>query len=82
MVLDYQEESNVKLIPTKIMCDKCEDIIDVLDFDEEAVHFEHTFGFGSKNDGTLIRFDLCESCLFDLLDNGNVNYELIDTTPY
>jgi len=48
-------------------CDKCGLVVQEKDFENEIVNIEHTFGFGSKQDGTKISFDLCEACFMEMI---------------
>jgi hypothetical protein len=49
------------MIEHTVMCDVCGVIsneIDCLEF----IHIDHTFGFGSKYDGSKMAIDMCEKC--------------------
>ena len=54
-------------------CDKCSLVIPAKELDKEIVNIEHTFGFGSNQDGTKISFDICEDCFMEMI-NG-ISYE-------
>ena len=52
---------------TSIICDKCNKEVKEYSLEDEVVSFRHTFGYGTELDGTEISFDICKSCLMDLI---------------
>lgn len=62
---------------SKLICDRCgnEEIILQLDT-SYLIEFDHHFGFGSKYDMEKIEFDICETCLFEVLKKENIKYRL------
>lgn len=74
----YKEVTAVTKQKTKLICDKCLAEEDIKEFKVQPyiAEFSHSFGFGSKNDLSLLEFDLCEDCLFEILEKNNINYKL------
>jgi len=63
-------------VPTEIVCDRCGKIYKAMQ--DDFFSLDHQFGYGSKRDGDVIHADLCEHCLFEMLDEHNVKYQIIN----
>ena len=76
------------MLETKIVefvsCNKCESVMfDLSKSDnpiKEGIHVDHTFGYFSNviGDMTSIHFDLCETCVKDLVDSFKNKKDVID----
>jgi len=61
----------------EIVCDRCSTVMDYQDLSGNYVaSFKHNFGYPSKYDNDEISFDLCEKCLFEMLEAAGVNYTI------
>jgi len=60
----------------EIICDKCGAKENIQDCNGTYIaSFHHRFGFLSKRDMGSISFDLCEECLFNMLNEFKVQYD-------
>jgi len=71
-------------ILTKVICNKCGrefglDKSDLWGFAKlgEVHHIEITFGYGSNFDGQRWQFDLCDSCLEELVNSFRIKHETL-----
>ena len=62
-----------------ITCDKCQTTsTDLGNF----IQVNHDFGYGSDHDTENLSFDLCEKCIFDILNGESVSYRLTDSLDW
>ena len=75
---EYKTETKEIKELSGLECDKCgaKEIIYELGTSYVA-EFTHRFGYGSEHDQKKLDFDLCDKCLFELLNENEVKYRLI-----
>ncbi|MBR5475082.1 MAG: hypothetical protein IKU83_06715 [Lachnospiraceae bacterium] len=49
---------------------------------EDMVHVDKTWGYGSKQDGVRIQFDLCEDCVQELISGFVLPPEVEEVTEW
>lgn len=63
----------------KIYCNKCAKELYNDNIEDSSLPYESfiaSFGFGSKNDGTIYRFDLCEKCFIRLIERFKIHPDI------
>lgn len=69
---------------TRIYCDKCDtEITETMEL-QEMYRIEHRGGYGSVfGDGNRLYIELCQQCLFDMLEReGLLNESTITTSDW
>ena len=62
-----------------IKCDCCGDKVKSKDCEsKDFITIKHHFGYGSYYDTMKLDVDLCEECLFDMLNDNDVDYRLTE----
>ena len=56
----------------KTFCDGCNKEQDTLN--DDFFTLNHQFGYGSPKDGEILEANICEECLFLMLDEAKINY--------
>jgi len=69
MVIYKKEIQNINII-SKVICDKCYHVLeDEMEIDE-CLSLRFKAGYGSKfGDGNNVKVDLCDDCLFELINS-------------
>jgi hypothetical protein len=69
---------------TRVYCDKCKnEITETMEL-QEVYRIEHRGGYGSVfGDGNRVFIELCQQCLFDMLDEADLlNEDTITTNDW
>lgn len=72
----YNEENQLE----KVICNQCKKVLKVEDGILKEGHFEgkQTFGYFSDKDGITHKFDLCEECYNQFIQNFKLPVEEIE----
>ena len=63
-VYEEKEVTVTKQVPSKVICDRCGITKEPY---EEFIEVKHEYGYSSPKDGDYIEFDICESCMEDVI---------------
>lgn len=81
---EYQTVKIDKEELKKVTCDICGYIEDRdpknwLLYDRDMISIDHDFCYGSSRDGSNLKVDICEDCLFEIIAEKNINHQLFPT---
>ncbi len=69
-----------KMVQTKevmeTVCDRCDKVL--VPMEDDFIEIRHEYGYGSKQDGTLIEFDLCEACFEETITKMHINVRVFE----
>ena len=85
MIVKHTVEKTIEVEETVgYICDRCGEMVHTIPTTktQDIIQCRHEFGYGSKNDGMKISFDICEACFFEILKQGAVQYDMEDTLSY
>lgn len=71
----YLDEKEIELVA--VICNRCkkELLVENGILKEECIHVEHDFGFFGGKDGESHKFDLCESCYEEWINDFAIPIE-------
>lgn len=79
----YKSANRIFNVLDTIMCNKCGKTYLTNELKEEWVlqhmhSFKTDFGYGTGYDGQTWKFDLCEDCIIELVNNFKIKPEIFD----
>jgi len=73
----FKKQTKEEMVVDTVTCNGCCKAITIYD---DRLEFEYTFGYNSEKFGDMIecRFDLCEECIYSLVETFKIPAKLVD----